>query len=136
MTQEEKQLLLRDLCARQPYGVKFRAENGDDPVELHYVRDEDVYGRIYSNLPYWIETIKPYLRPISSMTEVELREAKELGIYFAFEDHIRVFDGFGNVGAKEQLKALDWLNSHQFDYRGLIPLGLALEAKEGMYKKD
>lgn len=133
MTQEDKELLLRDLCARQPYGVKFKAENEDDPVELHYVRDEDVYGRPYSNLPYWIETIKPYLRPISNMNGEELREARELGIYFAFEDRIRVFDGFGNVGAEEQLKALDWLNSHHFDYRGLIKKGLAIEAPKDMY---
>lgn len=32
-------------------------------------------------------------------------------------------------------QVIDWLLAHHFDYRGLIPMGLALEATEGMYKQ-
>jgi hypothetical protein len=122
MTQEEKQLLLKDLCARQPYGVKFKAENEDSPIELHYVRDEDVYGRIYSNLPYWVVIIKPYLRSMSSMTEEETLEF--------VKTTIKTPDGYPMWSTD----SYDWLNAHYFDYRGLIVKRLALEAPEGMYE--
>ena len=60
---------------------------------------------------------KPYLRPMSSMTEDEEDELNSARM--------------GNYG-----EDADWLNAHHFDYRGLIPLGLALEATEGMYKTE
>jgi len=132
MTEEEKRLLLKDLCARQPYGVKFKAENEDSPIELHYVRDEDVYGRIYSNLPYWIEIIKPYLRPMSSMTKKEFDEYMRF-IKHSWEGIDKEEDDY-YVKVKDRGVYIDWLNEHHFDYRGLIEKGLALEAPEGMYK--
>jgi hypothetical protein len=152
MTQEEKQLLLKDLCARQPYGVKFKAENEDSPIELHYVRDEDVYGRIYSNLPYWVVIIKPYLRSMSSMTEEEAKEiaildgiqVKDILSIKITDEYIDfvVDDGLVNTEIKRfwydeivsSIKIFDWLNKHNFDYRDLIPKGLALEAPNNMYK--
>jgi len=127
MTQEDKKLLLKDLCARQPYGVKFKAENEDSPIELHYVRDEDVYGRIYSNLPYWVVIIKPYLRSMSSMTEEEIK---------TYHSYCECNDGdfTGEILYFDTIESFDYLNSIHIDYRGLIPMGLALEAPEGMYK--
>ena len=142
MTQEERQLLLKDLCARQPYGVKFKAENEDSPIELHYVRDEDVYGRIYSNLPYWIEIIKPYLRPMSSMTEEEKKQffkMKQMSVTVVVPNVNRLEIEY-IVDLEDDGDGLnhlyDWLNAHHFDYRGLIEKGLAIEAPEDMYKTE
>ena len=138
MTQEEKQLLLKDLCARLPFGVKvlyWHHKNGGAErrvgelanIDLRLNCDELVF-RI--NQYYFesdsIATSKPYLRPMSSMTEEE--ESKYNLIQGLL--HWTVEDGMiQNYG-----DAIDWLNEHHFDYRGLIEKGLALEAPEGMYK--
>ena len=63
--------------------------------------------------------LKPYLRPMSSMTEEEEKEFQEIKLSYHFDEDSYIL--------------LDWLNAHHFDYRGLIEKGLALEAKEGMY---
>ena len=78
--------------------------------------------------------IKPFLRPMSSMTEEENKQRKELGILLWSDSNgKRGFDGFGNISGEDILKAIDWLNAHHFDYRGLIEKGLALEAPKDMY---
>lgn len=128
MTQEEKQLLLKDICARLPYGVKFKADNDECIREVHYIRDEDVYVREYRNLPYWIGTIKPYLRPLSSMTEEERGELRKF-----CETQPQILEDIGVVGKVNSIAVIDFFNAHHFDYRGLIPMGIALEATEGMY---
>lgn len=120
MIQEEKQLLFKDLCGRLPYGVKCfckwskEAPNGTvgciqeisafllDEFDL---MDEPEYG-------CQVSEIRPYLRPMSSMTEEEKKE-------------------YWKHGGIEQF---DYLNSIYVDYRGLIEKGLALEAPEGMYE--
>ena len=130
MTKEEKDLLLKDLCARLPYGVFLNIEQYDgtniyrmlkditdaynpDIAEI-YVDGDDMVGESF----YVGETIKPYLRPMSSMTEEELKEFQE----------------FRNITPLDWLPiAHDWLLEHHFDYRGLIVKGLALEAPDGMY---
>ena len=113
MTQEEKQLLLVDLCARLPYHTIVKYRNAD--VDLTQ------YARSVK-----LTECKPYLRPMSSMTEEERKE------YELFANHCIVTSiGFIHL---EAAPLTDWLNAHHFDYRGLIPMGLALEAKEGMYK--
>ena len=123
MTQEDKELLLKDLSARLPYGVIFKDECDENLQEIHYIRDEEIYTRTYPHLPYSIETIKPYLRPMYSMTNEE--RAERIGLLWEFEGHINE-----DVTYKYQ----DWLNAYHLDYRGLIPMGLALEAPEGMYE--
>lgn len=108
MTEEEKQLLLIELCTRLPYGVIVQFE-GWNPEKLSEV---DLNTNVYNGmggLPI------PYLRPMSSMTEEEKDEYDRL------------------VMCNASWVVDDWLNKNQFDYRGLIPMGLALEAKEGMY---
>lgn len=125
MTEQEKNLLLQDLCARLPYGIKFKANNEEYIREIHYIKDEDVYIREYQNLSYWICTIKPYLRPLSSMTEEEKKEYAEIVVKSqdcSYEN---------NESATTMVN--DWYLSKGFDVRGLIPKGLALEAPEGMY---
>lgn len=125
MKEQSKELLLKDLCARLRYGVKvqIKANNCTDGVETlnltdlnsfieNSPRDEDWYDVVTS--------IKPYLRPMSSMTEKEKKE------------YYRFYDLLGNENF-ELYKQIDWLNAHHFDYRGLIPKGLALPAPDGMY---
>jgi len=118
MTQEDKELLLTDLCARLPYGVKVTWD-GKYPVTV----TSHIYCAITSenntdNLP------KLLLRSMSSMTLEELEE------YRRFSDYIRDAECKIHIANYEQIH---WLNAHYFDYRGLIEKGLALEAPEGMY---
>ena len=141
MTNEEKDLALKDFCARLPYWINVLTKDNDkghiigvDDTEngvfvVHIIEDGDSYTCDKS-----IEDFKPYLRSMSSMTEEEKKEAISLGISRAISGNKKIFDGFGNVGAERQIKGLDWLNSHYFDYRGLIEKGLALEAPKDMYK--
>ena len=146
MTQEEKQLLLKDLCARLPYGVRVRMEAQTKPyfrVEFTLLPKHD--GGI-GRLQIWLETgdrylVQPYLRPMSSMTEEEIDEFKSLfpfpnGDMFVDNSGITVYEINGETYLSYLMleNVIDWLNVHHFDYNGLIEKGLALEAPEGMYK--
>ena len=137
MTQEEKQLLLKDLCGRLPYKVKVEAVPyadpqilcSIDPIREEFRLDFGEYRNIFAINWDWVgeeySIVKPYLRPMSSMTEEEKELMKGSVICFnELEGNSTLFDEIG----------LDWLNAHHFDYRGLIPMGLALEAPEDMYK--
>ena len=107
MKQEDNQLLLQDLCARLPYGVI---------CEILFVKEElkaDYIKYLQKDTTF---QIKPYLRPMSSMTEEERKEYWDI------------------TSVSNHCAAIDWLNAHHFDYRGLIEKGLALESPEGMYK--
>ena len=141
MTREEKQLLLKDLCARLPHGVI--CDRLGQTKKLLSVSPYKVYCLEFDNgeyMPgeYKIEDIKPYLRPMSSMTEEEKDE-----LYTAMDWYGEI-DESGNVYTKGQEKVYretfyeytDWLISHHFDYHGLIEKGLALEAPEDMYKTE
>ena len=123
MTQEDKDLLLKDLCARLPYGIKASYYGVEEEREIW---DEiecvtlDGYVDIgqYS-LP--IESIKPYLFPLSSMTEEEWADYQKIRmIDWVFGDINGTFINAGSIA--------DWLNAHHFDYRGLIEKGLAIDA--------
>ena len=142
MTQEEKQLLLKDLCARLPYGlivsytefeygIKSKHTFSNLEVWNDEVRDGTalvVCDRGYHK--YYIEEIQPYLRPMSSMTEEERGQYMEF-IEWSHND----YDGTTTTCIiKEKLhEYLDFIYSHHFDDNGLIEKGLALEAPEGMY---
>ena len=132
MTQKDKELHLKDLSARLPYWVKFKAEDEECIRVIHYIKDEEVYIREYRNLPYWIDTIKPYLRPMSSMTKEEKKELQEIAVALSYnKDDIMIGT---QINSFRQLDGvLDLFNSHHLDWRGLIEKGLALEAPEGMY---
>ena len=137
MTQEDKDLLLIDLCARLPYGVITRSEfeeYEDGKCVVHYtdlplVRKNSDGWDIITLLSYGIVKykMKPYLRPMSSMTEEEYNELKEFESYYGIPP-IEVIDDWA-----PNYEVIDWLNEHHFDYRGLIGKGLALPAPEGMY---
>jgi len=125
MTQEEKQLLLKDLCARLPYRVVVSFKNSDTREAFNQILDYTLVHMV-EYIPHigGIE-IKPYLRPMSSMTEEEKKEYCDLQAKFLYSSRYPVTDAY---------ELFDWLIAHHLDYRGLIPIGLALEAKEGMYK--
>ena len=129
MTPEEKQLLLIDLCARLPYGVKVQYLTEGDKTYICNVDQVSIKSQCVGiaetghTVFTWrtIDRIKPYLRPLSSMTEEEENE------YYALEELSRKKSNHG-------IDVLDWLNSHYFDYRGLIEKGLAIEAPKEMYE--
>ena len=137
MTREDKQLLLKDLSARLPYGVKYCRDSWnyewDQEISVvEVLEDIDKDGYINYHKVYKIDDIKPYLRTMSSMTSKEWVEfcdcsAKDEASWVMTENHQK-FIPFQN---RE-----DYLNSKHFDYRGLIEKGLALEAPEGMYKTE
>ena len=127
MTQEEKNLLLHDLCGRLPYGVIV-----DNPNPAGGMWDEAIsidtstktVTLLYNGRVFSIDDIKPYLRPMSSMTEDEKLEM--WGKFYEKDGH-----GFPD-GIKESMAFdyVDWLNERHFDYRRLIPSGLAIEVTE------
>lgn len=134
MTQEERELLIKDLCARLPYRVKVKCERYSFPVTILYAGDvNEVKFKETGGIEH-IDVIKPYLRPMSSMTEDEKKEYES----FIFTQH-HEWDGHGistkYVETDDVERYTTWLNKNMFDYRGLIEKGLALEAKEGMYGK-
>ena len=134
ISQKEKDLLLQDLAARLPYGVRCSYPYGVDTLQSIDLEDMSFTFDCPSDDNYYeIDGIRPYLRPMSSMTESERKEFDDFCVID--ED---VWKGNHKVGFPKQArimsKCVDWLNKNMFDYRGLIPKGLALEAKEGMYK--
>ena len=124
MTQEDKQLLLKDLCARLPYGVMVEITSDGGMVEASYNMRLDT--GLLADLLYSEDGFKPYLRLMSSMTKEENIEWDAEYAYninsFPYEQYLA--------------EMVDWLNAHHLDFRGLIEKGLALEAPEGMYKID
>lgn len=118
MSNEEKQLLLIDLCARLPYRVIVRYKSSDTKEAFNQILDYTMANMV-EYIPHigGIE-IKPYLRPLSSMTK---EEEEEYNNCYQSDD------------TTTAMKLIDFYNTYHFDYRGLIPMGLALEAPEGMY---
>lgn len=121
MTVEEKELLLKDLCARLPYKVvcqvKFKENgkyNSKDMLLSGIFTDEAYFttkgGSIYSN------EYKPYLFHLSSMTEEQKQEYQYITERWMYDSSYSISD------------SIDWLNAHHFDYRNLIHMGLAINA--------
>lgn len=128
MTQEDKELLLKDLCARWRYGVKINNEIQGDFV-IYGVCEDYIFARTStSHVDFQIEKIKPYLFPMSSMTEEQEKE------YDILRDSVPTYHyEFGDVMVDDtklcdNWKSIDYLNAHHFDYRGLIEKGLAIDA--------
>lgn len=135
MTEQDKQLLLKDLCARLPYGVIV--DYKENEFEIPHWKISTIYpaafdgwigydkrvgtGSESGSRPFRIGEVKPYLRSMSSMTEEENK------YYNRLTELVR-------DGETYEHEVTDWLNEHHFDYRGLIEKGLALEAPQDMYK--
>jgi len=137
MTQEDKELLLKDLCARLPYqpqiNIEFENMYGGGNMDSTLLKiDAEHY--LINDEP--IGNVRPYLRPMSSMTEEEFVEYYNIKYdkVTSRDKWERIDVGkYHNVGIIPIDEYLDWLNAHHFDYRGLIEKGLAIEAPEGMY---
>ena len=147
MKQEDKELLLRDLCARLSYGVKCKISYNSDVINdvdgTLYGIDKDgflMFDEIGGDYREFL--CKPYLFPLSSITEEQKKE------YYSLADDVTIKPGQAcclgikihciKLGISDNpheevwdyinLDALDWLNKNHFDYRGLIPMGLANDA--------
>lgn len=143
MTQEEKELLFKDICARLPYVLYFKMEvDGKSTNKI-------LTTEWISDIKYHPQYYKAYLRPLSSMTTEEKEEL--LNLLFDKESKNFYIDEEGFIDGKTSdlmkdglnypsfcpiniVLYTDWLDAHHFDYRGLIEKGLALAAPEGMYE--
>ena len=122
MAQKDKELLLKDLCGRLPYGVKCATVAGSPARKLIQIATDRSFVVYLSNdeyIPsgYPIDEVKPYLRPMSSMTQEEKKEYADLVYCVKYAADIKIAIN----------EIVDWLNEHHFDYRGLIEKGLAIE---------
>ena len=141
MTQEEKELLLKDLCARLPYGLFINTPSGRGHLIgatlSPFGHEIEVNINPTSSEKFSLNVCKPYLRPMSSMTDEERLELSRLTddkfkfYLYTKKPEIICYEKYNYL---EGLKVLDWLNKNMFDYRGLIPMNLALEASQDMYK--
>lgn len=129
MTQENKELLLKDLCARLPYGVKVKLGDNPNIFDLEYrIKFAIMYGdsdKLEDILD--ITNIKPYLFPLSSMTEEQKREYNSLR-NFVPTYHYEYGDIVEDTELYDNWESIDYLIANNFDYRGLIPKGLAIDA--------
>lgn len=117
MNKQDKQLLLKNLCGRLPYKCKVYNSL------LHITETLDCVNLVENTINgyySWEDTIKPYLRPMSSMTKEEKEQTRDLWIGADTKTHAT--------------RLIDFYNKHHIDYRGLIEKGLAIEAPKGMYK--
>lgn len=119
MTQEDKDLLIKDLSARLPYGVIYRFTTSTHEYRNWKLTPSSIEWFI-DNLGFF--NLKPYLRPLSSMTKEEEKEYTDIDnrSYSCPKD-------YAHIPASDRI---DWLNKHHFDYRGLIEKGLAFEVTE------
>lgn len=169
MKQEDKELLLKDLCVRLLYRPKchFKYDTSEDDIILKCIDgniarfDYGWYGKFHVIIDP--QYIKPYLRPLSSITEEEVMEwakmkygenSKEVKNFVSWK--IFRYDTYCTVDIKffveteygqqgystifrigsddcESIEFFDWLNAHHFDYRGLIRKKLALPADNMIY---
>jgi hypothetical protein len=116
MTQEEKDLLLKDLCARLPYGVKVQHQHQE---YLNEVQTIEIISKKYGEIETesvlgFVDDFKPYLFPLSSMTEEQEKE------------YLNTCNGYCTYYWTDE--TFDWLNKNHFDYRGLIKKSLAIDA--------
>lgn len=118
----EKEILIRDLCGRLPYGVIVQVNDGlrgtyDRRLVQVFCDRVSCSVNVCNPLKecICIDSVKPYLRPMGTMTEEEKEEATK------------------QTSCSD---LITWYDKKMFDYRELIPKGIALKAKEGMYEHE
>ena len=139
MKQEDKELLFKDLCARIPYKLMVKYAIPNLLISIKNDRDgiKVITEGTYGEHTFDIEDVKPYLRPLTSLTK---EERQEIGVVIQ-KDCPAPYGEIKQEGTDNLLMAstigatnlIDWFNANHFDYRGLIEKGLALEAPEDMY---
>lgn len=126
MTREQKDLLLKDLCARLPYGIEVESVFINPDTKEHKSCGIEVFDATsILMIRDGLGEFKPYLFPLSSMTEEQKKELQELHFDY-ISDEIFIDTEF--VCHSDYVHLIDWLNKNHFDYRGLIPMGLAIDA--------
>ena len=136
MTEENKELLLRDLCARTPYGVKVQYMNNIFVID--YVSSyEEVKLDIPDNWTVGVSEVKPYLFPFSSITDEQKSELnKKFTVQFSGNNVYSIHyhsEGYWDttdleLDFQDWLWFINWCYKNHFDIYGLIPMGLALDA--------
>ena len=132
MIQENKEILIKDLCARLPYGVKVLFENKVFSIDYISAKYEEIKLDIPDNYTLDITNVKPYLFPLSSMTRKQLFDVQEI----IGKNEIEIEDGFlhiinsdrNTIAYLEILAVFEWFYKNHFDIYGLIPMGLAIDA--------
>ena len=125
MTQDDKDLLLQDLCARLPYNVKVESVFiNTDTKKCKSCGIEVFDATCILMIRDGFGEFKPYLFPLSSMTEKQKKEYQYITERWMYDPSYSISD------------STDWLNKNHFDYRGLIEKGLAIEAPKDMYKNQ
>ena len=149
MKQEDKILLVKDLCSRLPYGVRICHMTSEFSGVLHnisvlhmyegnsdsdkpdsivdYIADIDFFGDGY---PYEVEAFKPYLFPLSSISSEQLKEVSEIlgKDVEIFDNYLNIVEHTRNTFSYLELDALfEWFNKNHFDYRNLIERNLAID---------
>ena len=124
MKKEYKELLVKDLCSRLPYGIKFLRESWNFELDqelsvIEVLKDIDKDGYINNTKVHTVDDIKPYLFPMSSMTEEQKMFLKQQKWCIAISTS-------GTI--ETTIEGIDWLNKNHFDYRGLIEKSLAIDA--------
>ena len=138
MTQEDKELVFKDICARLPYGVHILVHDTFEystvpfqnaylkacdtselidsiSLNLRYNSKDKLFNKIIKERKNYLE-IKPYLLPMSSMTDKQKNEYQYITERWMYDPAYSISD------------STDWLNKNHFDYRGLIEKGLAIDA--------
>lgn len=128
MDKRFKDIFIKDVCARLPYGVKFSGSGSAHELVGIHPKNRfpiELENGEYMPIDYDIEEVKPYLRPMSSMTAEEREEYESTLIKLPVSEWKQY--------EIESIDSFDFLHRNHFDHRGLIYMGLALEAPEGMY---
>ena len=133
MEKKDKELLLKDLCARLSYGLKYNFGGYDG---CDYTMYKVSLNAVDDNFP--IEDVKPYLFPLSSMTEEQLHELKEITDFKYNRNNLELVEWakthktiefwLEEVPQYKVVEVFDWLNKNHFDYRCLIERGLVIDA--------
>ena len=136
MTEEDKKLLLKDLCARLPYDIIASVRGSDEEFQYFYilgVKDGKVWVKndiLRVDKFVDVEVVKPYLRPMSSMTDEEKAQVQMFMDIVTDENY---GDGYSPSAWDAMNGFVQYCDSHHLDHRGLIFKCLAIEAPEGMY---
>ena len=122
MTREDKELLYKDLCSRLPYGVRYRHFTWNDEfgeiyiaARIYSINTDGYVKNCYDDETVYIDNVRPYLFPLSSMTEEQKKEYQYITERWMYDSSYSIGD------------STDWLNKNHFDYRGLIEKGLAID---------